>query len=161
VSEVSRGTSNRVQATLRAAGFELVLHIEGYEFPQFHSGWDANALYCRIELDLERCGSLHASLRPIIYTDELECFAQQLRALDQGRDGTATFEHGADEIGMTVRLNSGTGTLEGFLADSASGGRLSFENIDIDQAFVHHARTQLDVTVEAYPVRGTLQIDRT
>ena len=29
-------------------------------------------------------------------------------------------------------------TLEGFLADSA-GGRLSVENIDIDQAFVHHA----------------------
>jgi hypothetical protein len=59
---------------------------------------------------------------------------------------------------LTVRLNSGTGTLERFLADSA-GGTLSFENIDIDQAFVHHARTQLEATVQAYPVRGTLQID--
>jgi hypothetical protein len=159
VSDVSRDTSHLLQATLRAAGFELALHIEGYEFPQFHSGWDANALLCHIELDLERCESFHASLRPIIYTDELERFAQQLRALDQGRARTATFEHGDDEIGLTVRLNSGTGTLEGFLADSASHCRLSFENIDIDHAFVHHAHTQLDVTVEAYPVRGALQID--
>jgi hypothetical protein len=146
------------QTTLRATGFELALHIEGYEFPQFHSGWDANALRCQIELDLERSGSFHASHRPIIYTVELERFAQQMRALDQDRSGQASLEHGADEIDVTIRLSSGTGTLEGFLADSA-GGRLSFENIDIDQAFVHDACTQLEATAQAYPVRGTLHID--
>jgi hypothetical protein len=59
---------------------------------------------------------------------------------------------------LTIRLNSGTGTLKGFLADSA-GGTLSFENIDINQAIVHHARTQLEATLQTYPVRGTLQID--
>ena len=57
---------------------------------------------------------------------------------------------------MTISLNSGT--LEGFLADNTAG-RLSFENLDIDQAFVHHARAQLEATVQAYPVRGTLQPD--
>ena len=46
---------------------------------------------------------------------------------------TTSFEHGADEIGLTVRLNSGTGTLEGFLADSA-GATLSLKHIDVDQA---------------------------
>jgi hypothetical protein len=33
-----------VLATLDAAGLELVLRVEGYEFPQFDSGWDANWL---------------------------------------------------------------------------------------------------------------------
>jgi hypothetical protein len=80
--------------------------------------------------------------------------------LEEDRTREACLEHGGDEIGLTVRLNSGTGTdtLEGFLADSA-GGTLSFENIDIDHAFVHHARTQLEATVHTYPIRGTLQID--
>jgi hypothetical protein len=94
----------------------------------------------QIELDLQCCGSFHASHRPIIYTVELERFAHQLRALDEDPTGEARLEHGGDEIGLTVRLNSGTGTLKGFLADSA-GGTLSFENVDIDHAFVHHART--------------------
>jgi hypothetical protein len=158
VSDVSRDVSSVVQAVLRATGFELALHIEGYEFPQFHSGWDANALRCQIELDLQRCGSFRAGHRPIIYTVELERFAHQLRALDEDRTGQASLEHGADEIGLTVRLNSGTGTLNGFLANSA-GSTLSFENVGIDHTFVHHARTQLEATVQAYPVRGTLQID--
>jgi hypothetical protein len=158
VSDVSRDMSPTTQATLRAAGFELALHIAGYEFPHFDTGWDANALRCHIELDLERCGSFHASRQPAIYTVELERFAQQLRELERHRSGRATFAHGADEIGLTVRLNSGTGTLDGFLADS-TGGRLSFENIDIDHASVHEACAQVEEIVEAYPVRGTLQID--
>jgi hypothetical protein len=59
-------------ATLRAIGFELVLRVEGYEFPQIDTGWDANAL---------------------------------------------------------------------------------------DHAFVHHAHTELEDLLGAYPVRGSLQID--
>jgi hypothetical protein len=145
-----------MQATLLAAGFELALHIAGYEFPHFDTGWDANALQCYVELDLERYGSFHASHQPVIYTAELERFAQQLRGLDRDRAGQATFEHEAGEIGLTVRLNSGTGTLDGFLAEGA-GGRLSFENIDIDQAFVHEACAQVEQIAEAYPVHGALR----
>ena len=91
---MSRDVSPPVHATLRAAGIELVRHIEGYESPQFHSGWDANALRRQIELDLQRCGRFHASHRPTIYTIELERFAHQLRALNQetepGRRASST-----------------------------------------------------------------------
>jgi hypothetical protein len=145
-------------AMLRAIGFELVLHVEGYEFPHLDTGWDGNALCCLIDRRLERYGGFRASHQPIIYTIELERFAQQLQSVDCDRAGRATFEHGADEIGLTVCLDSGKGTLEGFLADSA-GGRLSFEDIEIDHAFIHHARTALEDLVKAYPVRGSLQID--
>ncbi len=62
-------------ATLPATGFELVLHVECYEFPHFDTGWDANALCCLIDLRLERYGRFHASQQPIIYTSELERFA--------------------------------------------------------------------------------------
>lgn len=159
MSDVSRDVSlpAAMPTTLRAIGFELVLHVEGYEFPRFDTGWDGNALCCLIDLRLERYGSFHASHQPIIYTVELERFAQQLQSLDRDHAGRATFEHGAHEIGLTVCLDSGKGTLEGFLADSA-GGRLSFEDIEIDHAFINHARTALEDLVEAYPVRGSLQI---
>ena len=161
MSDASRDVSlsATMPATLRATGFELVLHIEGYEFPQFDTGWDGNALCCLIDLRLERNGnSFHASHQPIIYTIELERFAQQLQTLDRDRTGQATFQHGTDEIGLTLCLDSGKGTLEGFLADSA-GCRLSFENIKIDRAFVHHTRTELEGLAGAYPVRGILEID--
>jgi hypothetical protein len=159
MSDVSRDVSlpAATPATLRAIGFELVLHVEGYEFPRFDTGWDGNALCCQIDLRLERYGSFHARHQPIIYTIELERFAQQLQPLDRDHAGRATFEHGADEIGLTVCLDSGKGTLEGFLADSA-GGRLSFEDIEIDHVFIHHARTALEDLVDAYPARGSLQI---
>ena len=121
MSDVSRDMSlaAAMPATLRAIGFELVLHVEGYEFPQIDTGWDANSLCCLIDLRLERYGSFHASHQPIIYTIELERFAQQLQTLDRDRTGPATFEHGAEEIGLTLCLDSGTDTLEGFLADTA------------------------------------------
>lgn len=117
---------------LRANGFELTLHIEGHEFSQFRSGWDANALRCQIELDIQPCGSLHASHRPIIYTVELERSHGTRERSTKTAQGQASFEHEADEIGVTVRLNCGTGTLEGF-PRRQHGGRLSFENIHIDQ----------------------------
>jgi hypothetical protein len=48
----ARATRHRqtigLEAALRALGFEIVLHVEGYEFPQCRSGWDANALLCEI-----------------------------------------------------------------------------------------------------------------
>ena len=160
MSDVSRDVSLPPRCRQRCAppALSWLLHVEGYEFPHFDTGWDGNALCCQIDLRLERYGSFHASHQPIIYTIELEHFAQQLQTLDRDRTGRATFQHGTDEVGLTLCLDSGTGTLEGFLADNASG-RLSAKNVAIDHAFVHHARAELEDLLGAYPVRGTLQID--
>lgn len=144
-----------VQATLDATGLELVLSVEGYEFPQFDSGWDANWLVCDIELDVARLGNFTAHHRPSILTVEFERFRDQLRVLDEKLAGTATLEHTEEQVGLTVRLNAGKGTLEGFLADSTAG-RLSFENIEIDQSSIRRWLGQFDEIVEAFPVRGGL-----
>jgi len=87
MSDVSRDMSLPavMPAKLQAAGFELVLHVEGYEFPHLDTGWDANALRCWIDIRLEHYGNFHANHRPIIYTIELERFAQELRTLDRDR----------------------------------------------------------------------------
>jgi len=153
-----RATRRPLEAALHGVGFELLLRVEGYEFPQFHSGWDANALLCELELEFELLGRFRASHRPILYTVELEHFTEQLKALDRDPSGEATLEHGAEELGLRIRLTCGKGTLEGFLADHTAS-RLSFEHIDVDRAFLRRAIDDLQPILDAYPVRGALQID--
>jgi hypothetical protein len=143
-----------VLATLDATGLEFVLRVEGYEFPQFDSGWDANWLVCDAELDLGLLGSFHAHHRPAVLTVEFERFRDQLRVLDEKLAGTAALEHTEEQVGLTVRMNAGKGTLDGFLADST--GRLSFENIEIDQSCVRRWLERSDEIVEAFPARGGL-----
>ena len=60
-----------------------------------------------------------------------------------------TQSHHALLVSEDCGSHTGAGILEGFLADSTAG-RLSFEQIDIDQAFVHHAQEQLDEIVNAF-----------
>jgi hypothetical protein len=144
-----------VLATLDAAGLGLVLSVEGYEFPQFDSGWDANWLVCDVELDVGLLGSFHAHHRPAILTVEFERFRDQLRVLDETLAGTAALEHTEEQVGLTVRINAGKGTVEGFLADDTAG-RLSFENIEIDQSCLRRWLEQVDEIVVAFPVRGGL-----
>jgi hypothetical protein len=42
-----------IDAKLTAKQFELEIYIDGYAFPNFDTGRDANALACEIELDLQ------------------------------------------------------------------------------------------------------------
>ena len=144
-----------VLATLDATGLEFVLRVEDYEFPQFDSGWDANWLVCDVELDIGLLGTFHAHHRPAVLTVEFERFRDQLRVLDEKLAGTAALEHTEEQVGLTVRMNAGKRTVEGFLADSTAG-RLSFENIEIDQSCVRRWLEQFDEIVEAFPVRGGL-----
>jgi hypothetical protein len=56
---------------------------------------------------------------------------------------------------LTIRRNEQSGTLDGFLADTATA-RLSFEMIGIDREFVRDALAQFAAIVEAFPVRGDI-----
>jgi hypothetical protein len=152
-----------IEVQLTASDFQLELYVDGYEFPEFDTGRDANTLACEIELDLRRRLDLHAAHSPLILDAfELASFVDQLRALEHAQDGEAAFgdpdAESGDEFGLTIQLKEGRGTLDGFLADSAAA-RLSFEMIDIDQAFVHDALTQFAAIVEAFPVRGHITAD--
>lgn len=151
-----------IEAQLTAGDFQLELYVDGYEFPESDTGRDANTLTCEIELDLRRGLDLHAAHTLILDTLELASFVEQLRALEHAHDGEATLgnpdEHSGDQFGLTIQLKDGNGTLDGFLTDSTSA-RLSFEQIDIDRAFVHDALAQLAAIADAFPARGDITAD--
>jgi hypothetical protein len=102
-----------VLATLDATGLEFVVSVEGYEFPRFASGWDANWLVCDVELDIGLLGVFHAHHRPAVLTVEFKRFRDQLRVLDEKLAGTAALEHTEEQVGLTVRMNAGKGTPRG------------------------------------------------
>jgi hypothetical protein len=152
-----------IEVQLTANGFQLELYVDGYEFPEFDTGRDANALACEIELDLQQRLNLHAAHNQLIlHTFELASFVDQLRALQHAPNGQATLgnpdEESGDQFGLTIRLNSTAGTLDGFLADTATA-RLSFELIDIDREFVRDTLARFAAIVEAFPVRGDITAD--
>ena len=151
-----------IELQLTASDFQLELYLDGYEFPDFDTGRDGNALACEIELDLRGRLDLHAAhSQLILYTFELADFVDQLRALEHAPNGQATLgdpdEQSGDQFGLTIRLNGIAGTLDGFLADTPT--RLSFEMIDIDREFVRDALAQFAAIVEAFPVRGDITAD--
>jgi hypothetical protein len=152
-----------IEVQLTASDFQLELYVDGYELPDFDTGRDANALACEIELDLRRRLDLHAAhSQLILYIFELASFVNQLHALEHAQDGEATFgdpdEESGDEFGLTIRINEGRGTLDGFLTDSAAA-RLSFEMIDIDRSFVRDTLAQFAAILQAFPVRGNITAD--
>jgi hypothetical protein len=152
-----------IEVQLTASDFQLELYVDGYEFPDFDTGRDGNALACEIELDLRQRLDLHAAHSPLIlYTFELADFVDQLRALEHAHNGQATLgdpdPHSGDEFGLTIRLNEQTGTLEGFLTDSATT-RLAFAMIDIDRSFLSDTLAQFTAILDAFPVRGDITAD--
>jgi hypothetical protein len=148
--------------TLTTHGLALVIDVHGYEFPEFTTGWDANWLLCDITLDLPHHGTFHAEHRLIILTVELDAFTQQLRTLHQQptgqATGQATLQDSAEQIGLTITLDHGTGTIQGFLAENPTS-HLSFQDIPIDQSFLPDLLTQFQAILDAYPARGNLDDD--
>ncbi len=150
-----------VEATLQATGVRLVLGVEGYQYPQFDTGWDANWLVCDIQLDVQDQlnsqdhATFHAHLRPSIGTFELQDFVSQLRALIDDRTGQAILEHLEERIGLTIALDAGQATVEGFLTEQTAG-RLSFRPVEIDRSSLRETLAQLETIVDAFPARGRL-----
>ena len=88
------GAPGVIEAKLSANHFELELNVDGYEFPDFNTSRDGNALTCEIELDLQGRLDLHAAHTLILYTFDLADFVDQLRKLEHAQDGEATFGPG-------------------------------------------------------------------
>lgn len=148
-----------IDAKLTAKQFELEIYVDGYAFPNFDTGRDGNALACEIELDLQgQRLDLHAAHTLTLYTFDLADFVDQLRTLEHAQHGEATLgdpdEQSGDEFGLRIHRSDHHGAmLDGFLAETLAA-RLTFEQIDIDQAFIHDTLAQLAAIVDKYPVRG-------
>jgi hypothetical protein len=77
-----------IEVQLTASDFQLELYVDGYEFPEFDTGRDANPLACEIEIDLRRRLDLHAAHSPLIH-DTPEQFAAIVKAFPVRGDITA------------------------------------------------------------------------
>ncbi len=151
-----------IHAVLEASDLTLELLVEGYEFPQFDTGHEGNALLTTIELDVlprQETGSFHSSQSPTLYTHELQSFTEELRVLAHDQTGQATLGRPDEQYGETLCLTielseDGKGTIAGSLATTDATRRLSFEDIDIDQAFVHDTLASFEEILDAFPVRG-------
>ncbi len=153
-----------IQAILKTTDLTLELLVEGYEFPQFDTGWDGNALLAKIDLDIpvsREPGSFHANHDAILYTHELQDFTEQLRALAHEQTGQATLgsEDPGEALCLTIELTQGKGTLRGSLATTDTTRRLTFQDIDIDQGFVRDTLASLQDITDAFPVRGDPHAD--
>lgn len=154
-----------IHAILETTDLKLELLVEGYEFPHFDTGPDGNALLAKIELDLTASiepGSFHSSQNAILYTNELQGFTDQLRALAHEQTGQATLgsEEPGETLSLTIELSeAGKGTIQGSLATTDATKRLTFQDIDIDHAFVHDTLTGLQEITDAFPVRGDPHAD--
>ncbi len=154
-----------IHTILETSDLKLELLVEGYEFPQFDTGWDGNALLTKIELDITASrepGSFHSSQDVILYTNELQGFTEELRALAHERTGQATLgsEDPGETLNLTIELSDGgKGTLRGSLATTDTTRRLTFQDIDVDHAFVHDALASLQEITDAFPVRGDPHAD--
>src|ERR1700704_349778 len=99
------------EVSLRGDGCRLVLRVDRYAYPAVTSGSDANWLAGEVALTAGRTGSYHASHRVALRTDELAHFRDELRRLSRESTGEAHFEHLEEQVGITVRLSAGQGTL--------------------------------------------------
>ena len=151
-----------IEGTLRAYYFQIRLSVQGYEYPHFDTGRDGNALACQVIIEDTEHGDSYLRHHPTLHNFELESFTEQLRTLEHERSGQATLgdadAQSGDELGLTISLSDGTGTLEGFVGNQA-GARLGFGPIDIDQSFLADTLALLHEIIETFPVRGDITAD--
>lgn len=140
-------------AHIRGDGFELTIRADRYEHPAEATGWDANWVKADLELRCRRLASFDAAFELTLRTEELEAFRDELRVLDRDLTGEATLRHREDDVGVTIRLERGKGTVSGYLQEHLRA-RLEFEQVQTDQSHVRQTLTELEAVVRAFPVRG-------
>jgi hypothetical protein len=141
------------ELSLRAEGCRLVLRIDRYAYPAVESGSDANWLAGEVELSGGRTGAAHAKHRVALRTDELAEFRDQLRLVERASTGEAYFEHLEEQVGITLRLSAGNGTLSVVVREHL-GPEVRFQDAAIGEAAIREALAELEAVVAAYPVRG-------
>ena len=142
-----------LEVHLRGEGCSFVLRVHRYENPAVTYGSDANWLSGEVELAVGGAGTFRAKQRVALRTDELHRFRDALRLLDRELTGTATFDHLEEEVGVTLRLDAGKGSLSGFVREH-TGPELRFEDVETDQSHVRNALREIEAVVAAFPIRG-------
>lgn len=132
----------------------LMLGVIAYQFPKEQSGPDANWLEGEAKLDAGTTGRFHANHRVWLRTDDLEQFRNELREVVSSLNGTATMRHFEEQVGCTVDLKNGRGSLTAFINEHI-GCELRVRDYQTDQSYLQETLRELDAVVKAFPVRGT------
>jgi hypothetical protein len=142
-----------VAANLAGHGCRLTVCAEEYEFPSISDGPDANWINGEVQLILGASGEFSATLSVCLRTEELASFAAQLRELHDAPEGEATLRHLESEVGATIRLEAGAGTMSVFVR-AHTGALLSAEDLPTDRSFIRDAAAEFEQLSGAFPVRG-------
>jgi hypothetical protein len=143
-----------MDATVAGHGCRLVLRVSAYEWPDEVSGWDANWLTGEVELQAGQTGWFHARHGAALRTQELAQFRDELREVVASLSGTATLHHLESQVGCTVELANGRGSLSAFVKEHV-GSELHVHECETDQSYLAQTVRELDAMVEMFPVRGT------
>ena len=101
----------------------------------------------------------HATVSPDPPTLAARCSASAL-AHEQTGQATLGSEEPGETLCLTMELSEGgKGTLQGSLATTDATRRLTFQDIDIDHAFIHDALASFEEILETFPVRGDPHAD--
>ena len=141
------------EVSLRGGGCCLVLRVDRYAYPSVTTGSDANWLAGEVELTAGQTGAYHAKHRVALHTGELTELRDRLRQLDQASTGEAHFEHLEEQVGITVRLSAGSGTLSVVVREHP-GPELRFQDAEIGEAAIAEALAELEAVIAAFPARG-------
>ncbi len=140
-----------IEANLRGDGCRLAVRLDRYEPSGLSTGDDANWVSGEVELTVGSIGTFSARHRLSYRTHQLERFRDELRALEHEPTGEATLAHVEEQVGATVRLEAGNGTITGFVREHV-GAELRFE-VATDQLLLRQAYLEFDALVRAFPVR--------
>jgi hypothetical protein len=104
-----------------------------------------------VELEVGSRGLFHASHRDLnLRIDELERFRDELRELDRTLTGSAVLQHHEGDLGATITLEKGKGTLSGFVREWSTS--LEFEDVPTDQSYARQALDGFEAILEAFPL---------
>ena len=68
-------------------------------------------------------------------------------------NGSATLSHLEAQVGCTVALENGSGSLTAFIREHV-GSELSVRDCKTDQSYLAQTLHELDAVLEEFPVRG-------
>jgi hypothetical protein len=122
-----------------------VLSVERY-------GVNGTLVIGSVELEVGSTGLFHGTHRDLnLRIDELADFRDQLRELDRTLSGSATLQHHEHQLGATITLAKGKGTLAGFVREWSTV--LEFKDVPTDQSYVRQALDGFEAIVDGFPVR--------
>jgi hypothetical protein len=133
---------------------QLLLRVLGYERPGQDTGSDANWLTAEAELTADTGLRLRARRAVSLRTEEIAGFRDALRVVVADLDGEATLSHLEDEVGCTIKLHRGTGTLDAFIREHVPSLDVRLNKVPTDQSYLQETVRQLDDIVAAFPVKG-------